>query len=383
MDPKKFGDKATGDLLKLPSKPGWAFVPHELPPKWKFPEPMWPLLVDARANLASLNGIGQSLDDPELLLRPLQNREALTSSSLEGTYVTPEQLLLYELDPREPKTSSDPVADWKEVFNYSNALRHGAERLNSLPLCSRLIKEMHGILMQGVRGRNKAPGEFRNWQVQIGSNARFVPPPVSHTADLMANLDDYMNDKEQPLDPLVRCYVVHYQFEAIHPFGDGNGRVGRALLALMISHLLEHTHPWLYLSAFFEKYRDEYVSKMFNISTHGAWDEWIEFCLRGTLEQARDSIARCKKFRSLKKQYHEIAGTLTPRTYKIIEGLFKSPIVRVTDVAERFGVSYPTAKSDLDKLADANILSELTDSRPKAYFAREVMQAAYYDEAED
>ncbi|MCA9246067.1 MAG: Fic family protein [Planctomycetales bacterium] len=382
MDIKQFSVKATGELLKLQTKAGWAFVPEVMPPKWKFPESMWPLLVEARTALAALNGIGQSLDEPELLLKPLQNREALTSSSLEGTYVTPEQLLMYELDPREPKASDDRVADWKEVFNYSNALRHGAERLSSLPLCSRLIKEMHAILMHGVRGRNKAPGEFRKWQVQIGSDARFVPPPASHVDDLMTNLDQYMN-KSNDYDPLVRCYIVHYQFETIHPFGDGNGRVGRSLLALMISHLLGHTHPWLYMSAFYEKYRDEYVSKMFNVSTEGSWEEWIEFCLRGTLQQARDSIARCKKFRELKKRYQEDAGTLTPRTYKIIEGLFTKPLVWVTHVAEQFSVSYPTAKSDLDRLVDADILRELPDSRPKAYYAPDVMKAAYHEGEED
>jgi len=170
MDKKRFTDRATGVLLGISApKNDYAFIPHEIPTNWVFDPKLWPLLVDAKEALGTLNGIGQTLSDPHLLLRPLQSQEAITSSKIEGTYVTPEQLLLFGLDPREPKTGDEQRSDWMEVFNYNEALERGFNMLNELPLCNRIIREIHSVLMHGVRGRNKNPGEFRRWQVQIGS----------------------------------------------------------------------------------------------------------------------------------------------------------------------------------------------------------------------
>ena len=175
MDTSKFTRNATGNLVRTDYAPrDYAFVPHDIPPLWQFDPVLWPLLAAAKEALGTLNGIGQTLPNPQLLLSPLQNQEAITSSRIEGTFVTPEELLLFELDPTVPTSDGDKAADWLEVFNYGKALQRGTEMLRELPFCNRLILEMHQTLMHGVRGRNKSPGAFRKCAVQIGSNARFV-----------------------------------------------------------------------------------------------------------------------------------------------------------------------------------------------------------------
>jgi Fic family protein len=170
----------------------------------------------------------------------------LKSSSLEGTYATPEQLLLFEIEPREPKSSKDPVNSWREVSNYSRALRIGQDLLSDLPISLRLIKELHKELLRGVRGENKNPGNFRRTQVHIGSDRRFIPPPPTKVKDCLNDLELYIHT-ENNIDPLIAAFMVHYQFETIHPFMDGNGRVGRLLLSLMIFQNCNLKSPWLYL----------------------------------------------------------------------------------------------------------------------------------------
>lgn len=386
MDKAKFTVNAPGKLLQieLPVRDSrgmlqrdWSFIPHGLPPHWEFEGALWPLLVAAKEALGTLNGIGQTLPHPRLLLHPLQRREAIASSKIEGTYATPEQLLLYELDPREPKDTNDETAGFQEVFNYNNALQKGCELLKSLPICNRVIKEIHQVLMQGVRGKDKAPGDFRTWQVQIGSTGRFIPPPQDHIDPLMSDLEKYINGDDPKFDPLVKAFFVHYQFEAIHPFGDGNGRVGRLLLALMVQSWLGHSHPWLYLSAYFERYKDEYMANLFHNSTMGAWTEWIGFCLRGTIAQANDAIKSCHEFNRLYKEYHERVKRPTPRTHQIIESLFEHPIITIPSISERCNISYNTSRADIDVLVKANILKEDTRSHPKSFYAYEVLEVAY------
>ncbi|MCI0493128.1 MAG: Fic family protein [Planctomycetes bacterium] len=380
MDSKRFTSGFPGRLvpIELPLKgKDWAFIPRDLPPKWDFPPEFWPLLASAKEALGTLNGIGQTLPDPHLLLRPLQTREAISSSSIEGTYVTPEQLLLYELDPGEPKSASDQVADWNEVFNYGRALLHGLELLKTLPICKRLIRELHGVLMAGVRGRDSSRGEFRQCQVQIGSNGRFVPPPPGEVEQLLGNLEKYVNQEDGRFDPLVRCYLIHYQFEAIHPFKDGNGRVGRVLLALMTSKWLGHSMPWLYMSAYYELFREEYVQYLFDISSRGAWGNWIEFCLRGTIAQANDSIRRCHQFNAMRAEFHSRVDGPSSRTHALIEGLFRTPVVTIPSVCKRFDIAYHTAQVDVERLVSANILQESPGVYPRAFFAKEIMHIAY------
>jgi Fic family protein len=380
VDSQRFTPEAAGNLLPIdlpPKGKDWSFVPTALPPKWEFPNHLWPLLTDAKEALGTLNGIGQTLPDQQLLLRPLQNREAISSSSIEGTYITPEQLLLYELDPREADSPSDQIADWNEVSNYNRALIHGCELLKELPLCNRLIREMHGILMTGVRGRYKTPGQFRKCQVQIGSNARFVPPPPDIAEKCMDDLERYMNEPDEQYDPLVRGFLVHYQFEAIHPFADGNGRVGRALLALTIYKWLGHAMPWLYMSAYYEQFRDEYMQFLFQVSARGDWQNWIEFCLRGTVVQAKDSIRRCHEFNALRSDFHQRVDTPSPRSHGLIEALFRAPLVTIPSVSKQFDISYHTAQADIERLASVGILHEFPNEYPRTFVALEIMRIAY------
>ncbi|MGW8256184.1 MAG: Fic family protein [Thermoguttaceae bacterium] len=378
MERQSFTNNATGRLVEIKThKKDCAFIPQEFPITWSFDPKLWPLLVDAKEALGTLNGIGQTLPDYHLLLQPLQNQEAIKSSKIEGTYVTPEQLLLFKLDPREPKAANDRRSDWMEVFNYGKALETGIEMLNTLPICNRIIRKMHEILMGGVRGQNKNPGGFRQWQVQIGASGRFIPPPASEVDRLMNNLEIYINSKNHGYDPLVLAFIIHYQFEAIHPFGDGNGRVGRALLALMIYQWLGHKTAWLYMSPFFERYRDEYVDCLFKISANGEYSKWIEFCLNGTITQAKDSICRCHKLNSLRTEFPERFQNHTARTHAIIDGLFASPVITIPEISKKFHIAHQTAKSDIKRLIDAHILTVLENTHPQTFFSPEIMEIAY------
>ena len=381
MDTSKFTQNKTGELVKVNIPPeDWAFIPDALPPKWQFPVELWPLLSEAKESIARLDGIGRTLPNPELLLRPLQSREAIRSSSLEGTYASPQQLLLFQLQPRQPKSEKDPANAWLEVSNYSRALRQGMAFLEELPLCLRLIRELQKTLLTGVRGKDKAPGEFRKCQVHIGSDRRFVPPPSNHMLTCLDDFEKRLNQEDHNYDPLVRCYLTHYQFEAIHPFIDGNGRVGRVLLSLMIYKWCALTMPWLYMSAFFERYKDEYIDNLFRVSSNGDWDRWIEFCLRGTIAQAEDSIQRCDALRLLKDRYHQEAGTITARTHAIIDDLFTYPLLTIPGLVNRFSITYPTAKTDVYGLVQKGILQELENVRPKTFFAPGIFSIAYSDQ---
>jgi Fic family protein len=381
MDPTRFGSQKTGRLVKIHvPEDDWAFIPDPLPPRWEFPSRLWPLLVKARENLARLDGIGRTLPNPELLLRPLEKREALRSSSLEGTYASPKELLLFELAPQKPKSENDPANAWREVSNYSLALRQGMKLLASLPFCLRLIRELHATLLKGVRGKDRRPGDFRKCQVHIGSDRRFIPPPPNYLRECLDAFEKGLNQEETNYDPLVRCCLLHYQFEAIHPFIDGNGRVGRVLMSLLIYKWCGLSMPWLYMSAFFEKYKDEYIDNLFRISTEGGWERWIGFCLRGTVAQAEDSIRRCDALRKLKDRFLQTAGQMSVRAHAIIEDLFTSPVVTVIGLSKKYSVTYPTAKADINGLLKKGVLQKIREVKPKAYFAPDIFRIAYTED---
>ncbi len=383
MNAKAFQEKKTGQLIpiKVNTQDDFAFVPDALPPaNWAFPNRLWPLLAKAKETLGTLNGIGRTLNDPQLLLSPLGAREAITSSALEGTYATPQELMLFEISPTKPKSEGDPVNEWQEVANYRRALNVGGELLDgeNLPFCTRIIKSLHDTLLGGTRHRYATPGEFRQHQVAIGSDRRYVPPPASHIEKCLSDFENYLNQRTGDVDPLVKAYLAHYQFEAIHPFYDGNGRIGRVLLSLMVYKWCNLVCPWLYMSAYFERFKDEYISKMYRISSEGAWDEWIEFCLNGTVVQAEDAIRRCDGLRKLKREMlKRVENKETVRTHRIIDDLFRNPVVRIAWLSRKLGVAYPTAKDDIERLVELKILSPIPDIKPKAYFAPEIFGVAY------
>jgi Fic family protein len=306
VDAKEFTKEMTGKLLRLP--PGRpdvqvAFLPDPMPPKWKWPARLWALLLDARKRLASLDGVGKHLPNPEILIWPLQRREAQLSSQLEGTITNPQQQALFEADPKYPISAEDPANAFREVFNYREALRVRLDRKNDLPLSLRLIRDLHAILMEGVRGANLQPGQFRTIQNQIGRPARFVPPPPQHLNEALSEFEKYLHGRNS-FDPLVRAFLAHYQFEAIHPFCDGNGRVGRLLLSIMIAQWCELSSQWLYMSAFFEHHKKDYMDLLLGVSTHGAWEPWVQFCLEGVVSQAKDTERRCDKLLHLHRDFH-------------------------------------------------------------------------------
>jgi Fic family protein len=377
MDRERFTSETTGRLIPVSvGGADWAFLPAPLPRKWHVSNDLWPLIVSAREELARLDGIGRTLPDPELLLRPLQSREAIRSSSLEGTYASAEELLLFELAPAEPATATDRANEWREVANYAEALRTGTLLLQSLPLSLRLIREMHSVLLSGVRGRDRAPGEFRRTQVHLGSDRRYIPPPPNELDACLDDFEKFLNDAND-MDPLIRAFLAHYQFEAIHPFIDGNGRVGRALLSLCAYQWCRLSRPWLYVSPFFDRHKDEYIDALFAVSAEGAWDRWLQLCLRATIEVCRDAVIRCDQLQRLRDEYHAKADRTNGRMHPLIESLFSNPIIRITDAVRRLNVTYPTAKSDIAKLVDLGILSELEGVSPKAFFSRRIFDAAY------
>lgn len=381
MDAKEFTLDMPGTLIPtLTGKPdtAHAFVPALLPPKWEWPTRLWPVLMEARTAIASLDGTGKHLPAPEILLRPLQNREAQLSSKLEGTITDPQNQALFQADPRYPVSDQDPVNAYREVFNYGRALRTRMGSGVGLPLSLRLIRDLHAILMDGVRGQNQTPGEFRTTQNQIGRPARFVPPPPTQMTEALYAFEKYLY-ADDDFDPLVKAFLAHYQFETIHPFGDGNGRVGRLLLSLTIAEWCKLSGQWLYMSAYFERNKNDYMDFMKSVSTHGNWEKWIEFCLQGVIDQANDAQKRCDKLLFLHKDFHNRLKKGTLRIAKILEGLFESPVVSVLNIKNKFGVSHATAKADLKKLEAMGILLEVTGMGNITYYCPEIYRVTYED----
>ncbi|MBL0928285.1 MAG: Fic family protein [Phycisphaerales bacterium] len=334
----------------------------------------WAALVEAKSRLMLVEGAGQRLMEPAMLLRPLQRREAIRSSAIEDIDATAEELLLFELDdPREA------VEGLREVANYERALRLGVERLGEIPLSLRLVRELHAALLVGVRGADKTPGEFRRVQVSIGD--RFVPPPPSELPDCLDAFERAMHGPIAP-DPLIAAFWLHYQFETIHPFCDGNGRVGRLLLALSVMSMCGLGRPWLYMSAYFDRHRARYMDLLYRVSTEGAWREWTLFCLRGVADQAVDTARRIDRLLGLRDRYRRrlAEAGVKARVLDTLDELFASPVLTVPIVESRRGVDYKTAKADVARLIDAGILSEVPGRKPVAYLASAILAAANDDD---
>lgn len=384
MDVRQFHNNTPGELIPVQGIGGTshAFLPSLLPPSWEWPNQLWPLLRDARVELARLDGVGLYLPDPNLLLRPLQNREAQRSSQLEGTFATPRQLMLFELNPVRSESDVDPANAAQEVVNYAKALRVGIEMLEAgAPFSQMLIRELHRILLQGVRGSDANPGQFRERQVVIGYPPRFVPPPPFYLAERLDNLEAIARREDRLYDPLVDAFVMHYQFEAIHPFEDGNGRVGRLLLALMITRWCGLGNQWLYMSEYFDANKEQYFERLLRVSTDNDWPGWISFCLQGVIKQAQNTALRCSRLVKLATDYTERlrqkGGSL--RLQSAADQLFIRPVIRPAELVARYGITYPTAASDIKKLVSAGILEEVVGVTPKTYLAPEILQITYYE----
>lgn len=381
MDASRF-TKPSGTLVTINPRGDVAFIPDPLPNIYDVPARLTSLWAEAREIIGELRGIGKTLPDHALLTRPLRQREALRSSSLEGTYATPAELLAYEQNPRDPNSSSDPVNSWKEVHNYQRALDFGQKLVSDgYPFSEWLIRQLHETLLGGVRGADKSPGRIRDNQVHIGAGNRFTPPPQEHLGSLMGQLEKHLED-DVKIDPLIRAFMVHYQFETIHPFRDGNGRVGRLLLALMIYRYCDFDMPWLYLSEFYERHKDQYIDSLYNVSSETAWDAWIELCLHATVDVGKSTIRRVQSLLAIKQDYEERIRKMNgrDRLVYLVPRLFSSPILRYRDLQKELGISYPTARDDIDALQDAGVVAEMSPgANPRTFYAREIFRVAYGD----
>jgi Fic family protein len=386
VNPDKFRNSPSGRVIQIGQGETayWAFVPNPLPPPLTFDAALIRLLSDADRALGELAGLGRALSNPHLLINPFIRREAVLSSRIEGTQADLADLYAFEAGQLAlPGLKPAPAeADVREVFNYVRALEYGLERLSALPVSLRLIREVHARLMEDVRGNQATPGEFRRTQNWIGApgctlnDATFVPPPVDEMNAALDALEKYLH-AEDDTPPLVRLAFIHYQFEAIHPFIDGNGRIGRLLISLLSVYWNLLPLPLLYLSAFFEQQRQDYYDLLMAVSTHGAWREWVAFFLRGVAEQARDAVVRAKRLQDLqiawrtKYQRARGAGLLLG----IVDALFTVPVISPRQVAKQLRVSHQAAMQALRRLENDQILKEVTGKqRNRLYVAPEIIQ---------
>jgi Fic family protein len=305
-----------------------------------------------------LTGIGRRLPNPHLLISPYLRREAVLSSRIEGTQTTMSDLYASELG----RTELVRAPDVAEVRNYVSAHEHGLA--SSLPLSLRLIRELHRILMHGDRGHERHPGEFRSYQNYIGASngwdATYVGPPVPEMLELLADLEAFLH--EDALRPLVQAAVIHYAFEAIHPFGDGNGRVGRLLVPLFLKDRGLLPKPLLYLSAYFERNRADYYDGLMRVSTHGDWDRWVRFFLTGVRDQAIEAADLADALLALQARYRDElqAAHVTTNVLALVDDLFINPYVNTRRAQDLLGVSAPTARAAIQTLAQHGIVREIT-----------------------
>ncbi len=377
MNQSDFSSDASGRLIKTQGG-YWAFFPHRLNVKVDWDDELVGMLSAADQQVALLAGEGRALANPHLISGVLLRREAVLSSRIEGTQASLSDLFLLEAAPVDmPRTP-----DAHEVLNYVKALKLGLARLNELPVSGRLIKEIHGKLLEGVRGEHLTPGEFRTSQNWIGSpgctlnEATFVPPPPAEMLDAITDLEKFINTSSN-LPLLIKFAVVHYQFEAIHPFLDGNGRIGRLLLPLLLCADSFMQTPLLYFSSFFETHRQEYYDRLLAVSREGDWRGWYGFFLAAARAQAEDAIHRCLRLASLREEYRDLVQTLGKAAgiVKLVERLFETPFTTINAAKKLLDVSYPTAKKYLSYLVSQQILLEMgTHKREKLFVASKIME---------
>jgi len=352
-----------------------AFVPAPLPPELTYEGTLVLALSRADAALSELSGLGRQLPNPHLLIAPYMRREAVLSSRIEGTRTSLSDLLRDEV---EVERTQD--ADTQEVRNYVTAMEYGLERLRELPLSLRLVREMHERLMRGVRGDQATPGEFRtsqNWIGPAGSTpatAAYVPPPPPEMMEALANWETFLHQRERFPD-LVQCALMHEQFEAIHPFLDGNGRVGRLLITLFLVERGRLTQPLLYLSDYIESHRQQYYDSLQRVRTEGDWSGWLHFFLVGVEETARAAVRQAGGLMDLRETYRQRLGR-KPNALKLLDELFVNPYITAARAVRVLGVSGPTARHAIALLQEEGVLGEMTGrSWGRIYLARPILQA--------
>jgi len=315
------------------------------------------------------------LPNPHLLIRPFLTREALASSRIEGTQAS----LSDVFDAQARNTSTGPIL---EVTNYIEALEHGLDRLASLPVSKRLLREVHAILLANVRGQEKQPGEIRSSQNWIGSadnrpeTAAFVPPPREEMATALDQLERYIHEPSQ-LPPLVEIGMIHYQFETIHPFLDGNGRLGRLLIAFLLVERDLLPQPLLYLSAYFERHRSDYYDRLQAVRERGEMTQWLDFFIAGVREQAAEAVRCAEELADLRETYRVRLSGSRSRAIEVVDLLFQNPVLVASRVASELSVTGQSAMNHLRRLQTEGIVQELPGflGRSKGWIAIEVLRA--------
>ena len=379
MDTSFFESEASGRLV--PTIGGTrAFVPSDLPPNVNLAN-IINEFGEASAALGGLSIVGGAIVNPHMVIRPLQRKEALRSSAMEGVFCSVDDLALAEaLKDRGPNAAA------REVHNCIRAIDFAVGELERLPISHRVITGMHRVLMEessGGRGSHTKPGEYRNNQNWIGSSqiqdARFVPPPPPEAITCMDRLEAYINSDTSPVPPLIAAGLCHCQFETIHPFRDGNGRVGRMLITLQLLAAGLLTRPLLHVSPFIEANREEYVDAMFAVSSRGDWERWLKFFLNAVKESCFEAKAAIDRVHELRKRYRDRLRkqTRSVTALTIADHLFERPVISITDAANRCGVSYRSAKKAVDQLIRAGILQPVEGyGNPKLFRAREVISVS-------
>jgi len=353
-----------------------AFVPAPLPPKLAYGDDLVLGLSRADAALSELAGLGRHLPNPHLLIAPYVRREAVLSSRIEGTTTSLAELLLDEV--AEGATGRDPH-DVQEVRNYVTALGYGVTRLKTLPLSLRLVRELHARLMKGVRGEHATPGEFRrsqNWIGRPGSTletAVYVPPPPEELMETLGAWERFLHERNTVPD-LIQCGLMHEQFEAIHPFLDGNGRVGRLLIALFLMERGRLSQPLLYISAYIEEHRREYYDLLQAVRTDGDWTGWLRFFLAGVEAISKEAVQQAGKLMSLREQWRErLAGSRN--AVRLVDALLVNPYMSVARAQRALGVSNPTARQAVTRLQKLGMLTEITGRAwGRLYLARPILR---------
>ena len=351
-----------------------AFVPDPLPPEIVWAGRLIRSLSDADRLVGQLSGEGKQLPNLHLLIRPFIKREAVLSSRIEGTQATLGELLANEAGAIVNRSPDD----LREVGNYVTALDYGIKRLETLPLSLRLIREVHEKLMEGVQGNHATPGEFRKTQNWIGltgctlQNATYVPPSPELLMDCLGTWEQFLHI--QTIPPLVQVGLLHYQFEAIHPFLDGNGRVGRLLIVLFLVERKVLTAPLLYISAFFEATRSEYYNLLLAVSRENGWNQWLEYFLNGIARMSEDVLSRAERINLLLQSWKErIAGQKPKILFDVIDLLAENPFWSTKKISERLQVAFTTAQRTINLLVEKEVLSQVDNAQRGRVFCANVI----------
>ncbi len=379
MKKTDFSQNAPGKIIKT-TQGYYAYIPNPLPPELSWTPRLINHLTQAERSIARLEEVGQAFPVPHVLVRPFIRKEAVLSSQIEGTQTTFQNLLHYEA---KQLTFLAEAPDAHEVKNYVKALDYGIERIHALPMSMRLIKEIHAILMKGVRGELSTPGEIRRSQNWIGrpgatlENARYIPPPVDEMKDCLSALEKFIHE-DSDLPALIKIGLIHYQFEAIHPFLDGNGRIGRLIITLLLTTWHVLTQPLLNLSIFIERNKTEYYDRLLGISLKGQWEEWLSFFLNGVHEQAQDAVLKINALQTLRVKYQQLFSNDRNRDKlgEVVNYFISTPISSISQAQQNTNLgSYTVIQRYFDKLVHYGVLEEITGGRRNRIFqAMEILR---------